>query len=140
MCAMSNPEDFLHKPNVAILSTVDKKGRPHALPIWYLYEGGELIVSTGRGSQKHKNVEANPEISLTMDKRSLPYYAVMLRGPATIGAALTDEQRMTMAVRYLGDDLGKRYYDATAGSDSITIRLRPEKTIVYEGRAARTIK
>jgi len=137
---MSTHEEFLRDANVAILSTVDKKNRPHALPIWYLYEDRELIVSTGRGSQKHKNVEANPEISLTMDKRTLPYYAVMLRGPAEIGPPLTDEQRMTMATRYLGDELGKRYYDATAGNDSITIRLRPEKTIVYEGRAARTIK
>jgi len=136
---MNTQEDFLHEPNVAILSTVDKKGRPHALPIWYLYEDGELILSTGRGSQKHKNVEANPEISLTVDKRTLPYYAVMLRGRAEIGPPLTDEQRLIMAKRYLGDELGKRYYDATAGSDSITIRLRPEKTIVYEGRAGRTI-
>ena len=137
---MSTHEEFLREANVAILSTVDKKNRPHAVPIWYLYEDGELILSTGRGSQKHKNVEANPEISLTMDKRTLPYYAVMLRGRAEIGPSLTDDQRLTMATRYLGDELGKRYYDATAGSDSITIRLKPEKTIVYEGRAARTIK
>ncbi len=137
---MSDPEDFLREANVAILSTVDKKGRPHALPIWYLYQDGEFILSTGRRSQKHKNVEANPEISLTVDKRTLPYYAVMLSGRAEIGPSLTDEQRLTMATRYLGDDLGRRYYDATAGSDSITIRLKPEKTLVYEGRAARTIK
>lgn len=137
---MPDKEEFLHEANVAILSTIDKKGRPHALPIWYLYEDGTFILSTGRGAQKHKNVEANPEISLTIDKRTLPYYAVMLRGTAEIGPPLTDDQRLRMATRYLGEDLGRRYYESTAGSDSITIRLKPTKTIVYEGRAGRTIK
>ncbi|MCH8815357.1 MAG: TIGR03618 family F420-dependent PPOX class oxidoreductase [Chloroflexi bacterium] len=137
---MPDKEEFLHEANVAILSTIDKKGRPHALPIWYLYEDGTFILSTGRGAQKHKNVEANPEISLTMDKRTLPYYAVMVRGTAEIGPPLTDEQRLRMANRYLGEDLGRRYYESTEGSDSITIRLKPAKTVVYEGRAGRTIK
>ncbi len=136
---MPDIDEFLHEANIAILSTVDKKGRPHALPIWYLYEDETFILSTGRGAQKHKNVEANPQISLTMDKRTLPYYAVMVRGAAEIGPPLTDEQRRRMANRYLGEDLGGRYYESTSGSDSITIRLKPAKTIVYEGRAARTI-
>ena len=81
---MPDIDEFLHEANIAILSTVDKKGRHHALPIWYLYEDETFILSTGRGAQKHKNVEGNPEISLTMDKRTLPYYAVMVRGSAEI--------------------------------------------------------
>jgi hypothetical protein len=47
---------------------------------------------------------------------------------------------MRIAVRYLGEELGKRYFEATAGNDSITIRLKPEKLILFEGRAARTIR
>ena len=38
-----------------------------------------------------------------------------------IGPPLSDEQRLEMAVRYLGEDLGRRYVERTAGSDSITI-------------------
>ena len=41
------PEEFLAEANVAILATVDRKGRPHAAPIWYLYEDGALVMSTG---------------------------------------------------------------------------------------------
>lgn len=110
------------------------------MPIWYLYEDGVIIMSTGPGSQKFKNVQTNPEIALVMDRKTLPYYSITARGRAEIGPPLTEQQRLRMAVRYLGEDLGKRYFDATAGNDSVTIRLRPEKLIVYEGRAARTIK
>lgn len=140
MFVMSTREDFIAEPNVAILATVDSRGRPHAVPIWYLYEDGVIIMSTGPGSQKFKNVQTNPEIALVMDRKTLPYYSITARGRAEIGPPLTEQQRLRMAVRYLGEDLGKRYFDATAGNDSVTIRLRPEKLIVYEGRAARTIK
>ncbi|HSP54227.1 MAG TPA: pyridoxamine 5'-phosphate oxidase family protein [Dehalococcoidia bacterium] len=51
---------FLDEANVAVLATVDQRGRPHAAPVWYLWDDGELVISTGRGSQKHRNIEANP--------------------------------------------------------------------------------
>jgi PPOX class probable F420-dependent enzyme len=130
-------EEFLAEANVAILATVDGKGRPHAAPIWYLYEDGALLMSTGRGSQKHRNVEANPEVTVVVDRRTLPYFAVMLSGAAEPGPPLNDEKRLEMAVRYLGPERAKRYVEMTKGNDSITIRLRPRKTVVFEGRAGR---
>jgi PPOX class probable F420-dependent enzyme len=130
-------QDFLAEANVAILSTVDRRGRPHAAPIWYLYEDGALVISTGRGSQKHKNIEANREISVVVDRRTLPYFAVMLSGEAEIGPPLTEAKRREMAVRYLGEKMAERYLERTAGSDSITITLKPRKTVVFEGRAGR---
>lgn len=92
-------EELLKEPNVAVLATVGPGGRAHAAPIWYLYEGGVFIMSTGRGSQKHRNVEARPEITLVVDRRSLPYYAVMAQGRAEIGPRLADDDRLKMAVR-----------------------------------------
>lgn len=137
---MKQTEEFLHEPHVAILATVDRRGRPHAVPIWYLYEEGVIIISTGRGSQKHRNVEANANVAVVADSKTPPYYSITARGVAEIGPPLTSEQRLRMAVRYLGEELGKRYVEATSGEDSITIRLKADDLIVYEGRAARTIR
>jgi hypothetical protein len=131
-------DEFLAQANVAVLATVDRRGRAHAAPIWYLYDGGAFIISTGRGSQKHRNVAANPEITLVIDRRTLPYYAIMARGPAEIGPPLTPEERLLLASRYLGEDLGRRYVESTAGEDSVTIRLRPRKLIEFNGRAGRS--
>jgi hypothetical protein len=130
-------EAFVIEPNVAVLATVDRKGRAHGVPIWYLYKHGVLIISTGRGSQKHRNVEANPEITIVVDRRTLPYYAVMARGRAEIGPPLTDDERLELATRYLGEDLGNRYVQRTGGQDAVTIRLKPRQIIEYHGRAGR---
>ncbi|MCH7523162.1 MAG: pyridoxamine 5'-phosphate oxidase family protein [Chloroflexi bacterium] len=131
-------EEFLKEANVAVLATVGGGERAHAAPIWYLYEDGVFIMSTGRGSQKHRNVEAQPEITLVVDRRSLPYYAVMAQGRAEIGPRLADEERRRMAVRYLGEELARAYLERVSGEDSVTIRLRPRKLIEFNGRAGRT--
>ncbi len=136
---MASPEveNMLEEANVAVLASVDTKGRAHAAPIWYLYENGDFLISTGRGSQKHKNIEANPDVTLVIDRRDLPYLAAMIRGKAQIEDALSDEQRQKLAFRYLGEEMGRAYLKSTEGGSSVTIRLRPEKVIEFNGRAGR---
>lgn len=131
---MSEAEDFLKEANVAVLATVDAKGRAHATPIWYLYQDGTLVINTGRNSQKHRNVAANPEITVVVDRRTLPYFAVSARGRAEICPAMTEPERLELAVRYLGEELGRRYAEATSGEDAITIRLKPRRLIVFDAR------
>jgi PPOX class probable F420-dependent enzyme len=130
-------EEFLKQANVAVLATVGPGDRAHAAPIWYLYEDGVFLISTGLGSQKHRNVERHPEVTLVVDDRKVPYYAVMVQGTAEIGPRLYDESRLRMAVRYLGEELGRAYIARVSGEDSVTIRLRPRKFIEYRGRAGR---
>ncbi len=133
----SELETMLEEANVAVLASVDTKGRAHAAPIWYLYENGEFLISTGRGSQKHKNVEGNPDVTLDVDRRDLPYLAAMVRGKAQVEDAFSDEQRQKLAFRYLGEEIGRAYLARTEGGSSVTIRLKPEKVIENNGRAGR---
>ena len=137
---MSDSEDrqaFLEQANVAVLATVGRGGRAHAVPIWYLYEDGVFIMSTGRGAQKHRDIEAHPEVTLVVDRRTLPYYAVMVRGAAEVGPPLSDDQRWRMAVRYLGEELARAYLARPRTGDSVSIRLRPRKLTEYHGVAGR---
>ncbi len=134
---MSEQEEFLAEANVAVLATVGPGGGAQAAPIWYLYEDGVFIMSTGRGSQKHRNIERHPGVTLVVDRRSLPYYAATVQGSAEIGQPLSEEERSRLAVRYLGEELAKVYLARTAGGDSVSIRLRPRKIIEFRGVAGR---
>lgn len=125
-------ETFLQQANVAVLGSVDARGRPHAAPVWYLYDDGVFRISTGDGSQKHRNILANPNISLVIDQRALPYYAVMVQGTADIGLAFSDEDSLRLAVRYLGENLGARYAERTDAEAAVSLTIRPRKVIVYD--------
>src|SRR3972149_8476434 len=96
-------EQFLKQANVAILATVGPAGA-HAVPIWYLYESGAFLRGTGRGSQKHRDLERNPNVTHVVDRRTLPYYAVMARGRVEVGPGLDVATRRRIAGRYLNDD------------------------------------
>jgi PPOX class probable F420-dependent enzyme len=125
-------DTFLREANIAVLGTVDSQGRPHATPIWYLYDGGEIVISVGKDGQKHRNVARNPNVSFVVDRRNIPPYAVMIQGTAEIGPGLSDEDHLRLAVRYLGEDLGKRYAEMTASDASVTLRIRPRKVMEFD--------
>ncbi len=137
MPCVDDREAFLQEPNLAVLTSVGAIGKPHGAPVWYLYDDGVFTISTDRGSKKHRNLQANPNVCLVIDKRTLPYFALMAHGAAQLGSPLSEEDRLRMAVRYLGEERGKRYFDRTTGEDAITVRLRPEKIVEYHGRAGR---
>lgn len=126
---------FAAEVNVAVLATVDGKGRAHATPIWYMLDGDEIVMSVGRGGQKHRNVERNPEVTLVIDSRKVPYFALMVAGKIEIGPAPTEEDRLALATRYLGEDLGKRYVEMTAANDSVSLRLKERKVMEFNGGA-----
>jgi PPOX class probable F420-dependent enzyme len=130
-------EEFLKQANVAVLATVGSAGA-HAVPIWYLYEDGVFLMSTGRGSQKHRDLERNPNVTLVVDRRTLPYYAVMARGAVEIGPGLDVATRRRIAGRYLTEAQLEAYMARASDGESVSIRLKPRRFIEYHGRAGRT--
>jgi nitroimidazol reductase NimA-like FMN-containing flavoprotein (pyridoxamine 5'-phosphate oxidase superfamily) len=42
-------EGFLLPPRVARLSTVKDNGKPHVVPVWYYYDGTNILVPTMKG-------------------------------------------------------------------------------------------
>ena len=74
---------------------------------------------------------------MVVDRRDPPYYAVMVKGLATIEPALSHEKMFALASRYLGDERAKRYLAVSTGDDSVSIRVRPERFVEYNGRAGR---
>ena len=128
---------FLREAHVAVLATLDRDGAPHAAPIWYLYEDGAFVMITGRTSRKARNIRWRADATLVVDRRTLPYYAVMARGRAEIGPAPSRDLHRRMAVRYLGEEMGREYHERRYSEEAVTIRLVPERLIEYRGVAGR---
>jgi nitroimidazol reductase NimA-like FMN-containing flavoprotein (pyridoxamine 5'-phosphate oxidase superfamily) len=118
-------ESFLAAVHVGVLS-VDEPGRgPHALPVWYLYEDGDLLIGIDGSSRKAALLGAAGRASLTVQTETAPYQYVGVEGPAVLEPAMHDE--LALATRYLGAEIGAWYVEHNPRTvDSLTVRLRPE--------------
>ena len=106
--------------------------------MWYLYEDGVFIMSTGLRSQKYRNIEHNGEAMVVFDQRTLPYYAVMAQCTAEVTPGVPPDMHRKLAIRYLGEEGARKYLARTGDGDSATIRLKPRKFIEYHGISGRS--
>ena len=123
---------FVGKPRIATLATVRRDGSPHVTPVWYVYEDGDFLVTVDKGSQKQRNIEHDPRVELCIDDRERPpYHTVIARGRATVEGPPSPEFLLALAVRYLGEDAGRRYVERLQNPDQRLIRLHPEKIVSW---------
>ena len=125
----SEREAFLADLHVGVLSVArDDGGPPLAAPIWYSYEpGGDIVIVSGRDHEKTRLAAAFGTASLCAQTESMPYAFVTVSGPVTVADDATRELRLAMATRYLGDEMGAMYVEATDGEDAVTLRITPER-------------
>lgn len=124
--------DFLCQPNIAVVATVGPDGRPHAVPTWYEYDEGEIVLHMGQRSRRYRNLRRNDRVALCMDTRTPPYKALVIEGRAVTEVGTDDERSRRMAIAYLGEAIGTRYADGIRGSRMVIARVRPERIISWD--------
>ena len=122
---------FLAAVRVGVLA-VDEPGRgPHALPVWYQYEGGEVLIGIDGASHKAALLRDAGRASLTVQTETAPYQYVSVEGPVVLEPANHDD--LLLATRYLGAELGAWYAEHNPRTDdSLTVRLRPERWRTFD--------
>ena len=123
-------EAFLAGLHVGVLAIERADGPPLAVPVWYSYEpGGDVEVLTSAASIKGRLAASAGRGSLCAQQEELPYKYVSVEGPVEIDRIDADDRAPieAMAIRYLGDEMGRGYAAQAAGDDEIRIRLRPER-------------
>lgn len=73
-------KDLLEKPIVVTLATVSAEGKPYANPVWRIYDGQHILVSVDYSSHKHRNVQANPNVSMVAIDPENPYRYLQIDG------------------------------------------------------------
>jgi PPOX class probable F420-dependent enzyme len=131
--AMSVPEReaFLAGAHVGVLSVAEADRAPLAVPVWYLYEpGGEIAFITGRDSRKMALVRKAGRVSVVAQEGVMPYRYASVEGPVVaIEEPARQEDRWTMAERYLGPQVAAQYMEATkaVAETMVLVRVRPER-------------
>ncbi len=126
-------ESFLHQPQIAVLTTVGPDSTPLPTPIWYDYRDGKFFMTTGKKSQKVKNMRANPRVSLCIDERTMPYKGVIAVGTATISDQDVAETMYQIFGRYVPEAVAKRLADSYLGQQpQVVISVSPLKFISWD--------
>lgn len=124
-------ETFLAELHVGVLAIQrDAKG-PLAVPIWYQYEDGQVIIHMADDSVKAVLLRRHGRASMTVQDETPPYRYVMVEGPVTVGP--DDRDILPMAIRYLGEEMGRQYAEANpTSSNSAVARLTPERWLTTD--------
>lgn len=52
---------------IAWFITVRPDGRPHSVPVWFLWDGEDILVFSKPNNQKLRNLQNNPNVVLSLD-------------------------------------------------------------------------
>jgi PPOX class probable F420-dependent enzyme len=72
--------DVLDGTPIAHIATVLPDGAPHSVPVWVGTHEGHVVVMTGPGSQKARNLRRDPRVAISLTPADNPFYPVALRG------------------------------------------------------------
>ena len=121
--------EFLERPLVAVISTIDTAGRPRLAPIWFHWEDGAAYMFTGRKTLKWRNLERNLHASLCVDWREPPYESVIMDGLVEEVHRPLFELVLSMALRYYGEEKGRAFAEDYRENpkDVVAFRLVPRR-------------
>ncbi|MFZ4485115.1 MAG: PPOX class F420-dependent oxidoreductase [Candidatus Nanopelagicales bacterium] len=118
---------ILDAPEFATLATLQPDGQPQLSVVWLARDGDDLLMSTVKGRQKHRNLERDPRATVLVYPKANPYSYVEVRGTATMTEEGGRELIDRLNLEYTGGDR----YTMDDGSDNVrvVIRLTPSKVI-----------
>ena len=122
-------QELLQGRYIATLGTENADGTIYLNAVWYVFEGGQLFITTSARSRKARNVAARARASLMIDVRK----AGGERGVAAAGEAELISGEESAAI---GRRIHSRYLSAAAiadpqvgpvfaSFDDVTIRITP---------------
>lgn len=87
-------------------------GTPRVTPMWFAWNGNQLVFGAGGRSPKVKALLANPRVAVTIDTSDNPYKILTIRGDANVeivpGAV---PEYAEAGLRYMGPTQGARFRD-----------------------------
>jgi hypothetical protein len=108
----------------ARLAYVWMDNSPRVVPIWFHWNGSEIVMATPPKAPKLKALAKNPKVSLTIDNNEFPHKVLLIRGSVRMEAVdgIVREYEMA-AERYFGREQGEAWVKQLRGMISSMVRL-----------------
>jgi PPOX class probable F420-dependent enzyme len=102
--ATSDPQqahtaERLRTEEILWLASVRPDGRPHLVPVWFLWEGETILLFSQPDSQKIRNLRQNPAVMVSLDSADRGEDVIVLEGIAE----LVDDPEFTTSLPAYAD-------------------------------------
>jgi hypothetical protein len=77
-------QELLHSKIPARLAYIASDGTPRAIPIWFHWNGHDIVMATPPKAPKLKALAKNPKVALTIDDNVFPHKVLLIRGSAKL--------------------------------------------------------
>jgi len=131
-------QEFLRRTKTLILSTIDQRGYPHSVPMWYQMDGPTFVMTTYAKSQKVMNIRRDPRVALLAEAGETydTLKGVLLRGRAElvsdvemcVGILLRVHEKMAGAPLPPGADEALRLQ----ARNRVIIKVTPERVSSWD--------
>jgi hypothetical protein len=127
--------DLLRSNSPARLAYVWRDGTPRVVPIWFHWNGTEIVFGTPPKAPKLKALGSGARVAVSIDGNSWPYKVLQIRGMARVEtvAGVVPEYALA-AERYFGADQGKAWVAQIGGmfTQMARIAVKPDWVAVLD--------
>ena len=95
----------LHNDYVIWLHTTRPDGRPHAVVVWFLWDGESVLIFSRPKNQKLDNIRHNPNVLLALDNTNNGDDPITIEGTATLLAQGDSDTSLAAYVKKYGDGI-----------------------------------
>ena len=74
--------DILASKTLGHLATVNAAGKPQVNPVWFIWDGQQILLSIKPETSKYRNLSANPYVAISFSDSNRPERYLEIRGRA----------------------------------------------------------
>jgi PPOX class probable F420-dependent enzyme len=117
-------QDLLNKKAFAQLATIMPDGTPQVSPVWFEYDGKNILINSAKGRVKDKNMRRDPRVGLDIQDPDNPYRHLSIRGRVVqITEDGADAHIDKLTKKYINQD---RYPYRGAGEVRVIYKIQAE--------------
>ncbi|MEV2213384.1 PPOX class F420-dependent oxidoreductase [Streptomyces sp. NPDC050997] len=126
-----------HGTRTAKLSTVRADGSPHIAPIWFLLDGDEVVLNTGKATVKGRNLARDGRVALCVDDDRPPFDYVVLQGRARVIEELDEVRHWAgrIGARYMGEERAEEFAARNGVPGELLVRVEIVKVLAQKAVA-----
>ena len=122
--------DILHSNALAYFASTGPGGTPQVSPVWFVWDGGQIVFSTTNDRQKYRNVVRDAQVSVAITDPNNPFRSLEIRGLARSEDDHGYRVAHLVARKYTGQDATPQMIPPH--EQRVAISITPEKLLVFD--------